>query len=253
MKPKIAITSNAERFLNALTALENRSAREASWLLVTGRPGTGKSELVQWWACQQGAVYLRARTNWTAHWMLSDLLHEMGHAPGRSSEESFGQLLALLSRDPRTLVIDEIEHCLHDSKVIETLRDLTDLTEVPVIIVGMEEVRAKLLRREQISSRICQAVEFGLATKEDVKRLAGTLCEIGINDDLIEEIHQASGGVVRVVLDCLAEAERHGRRAKLKAVGLHDMAGQKLTHDWRTRKTVTARRPSAVASLEVVK
>lgn len=250
MKPKIAMTSNAERFLNALTALENRAAREASWLLVTGRPGTGKSELVQWWALQQGAVYKRALTGWTVHWMLSDLLHEMGHAPGRTTEESFGQLIGILARDPRPIVIDEVEHCFHDGKVIEKLRDISDLTEVPIIIVGMEDVRAKFLRREQISSRICQAVEFTAATKEDVRRLATTLCEVGIQDDLIGEIHSASGGVVRVILDCLAEAERQGRRSKLNSVGLADMAGQKLTHDWRTRKTITARKPQPV--LEVI-
>jgi hypothetical protein len=249
MKAKFAITSNTEKFLNALVALENRASPEASWIAVTGPAGTGKSRTMNWWMVQQGALYLRALANWTPHWALHDLLKKgYGLEPARTSEAMFNQALQMLPKNPRPIVIDEIENAFHDTQVLETFRDLSDLTDVTIIVVGMEAVRAKLLRYEQISSRICQAVEFTLATLGDVRIFADTLCEVQVADDLVEQIHQISDGRVRVIMDALAEAERHAKRNKLKAIDLTGMAGNKLVHDWRTRRTIVAR-----PSLSVVK
>lgn len=143
----------------------------------------------------------------------------------------------------RYRVIDEVEHCLRDSaQVLEAIRDLSDLTEVIVILVGMDQVQAKIARHAQISSRIAKVVEFLPATLEDVAEFCKQLAEVTISPDLVAEIHKQSGGRVREIMNAIATVEQTAKRNGNSAASLQDMAGQVLTHDWQ------ARRPRVVAT-----
>lgn len=236
MKNVFAMTSNVQRFLGAMHELKKRGAAEASWVLLTGVPGLGKTELVEWWALHHDAIYLRAKSAWTPKACLVELAERLGIAPARSTQDLFAQILSVLGRTPTPLVIDEIEHCLRDTKVLEVFRDLSDLTEVPVVIVGMDAVRTQIQRFEQISSRIHQVVDFLPATPDDVRIMAETLVEPTLTwaDDLIAKVHAESEGRYRLIMDALAEIERTAARSQAKTVRAADFP-HKLTHDWRLR------------------
>jgi hypothetical protein len=242
MKNQFATTSNVERFLAAMAALKHRGASEASWILLTGLPGLGKTELVEWWALRHDAIYLRAKAAWTPRSAMIELAEKLGIAPARTSVDLFGQILSVLGRTPAPVVVDEIEHCLRDAKVLEIFRDLSDLTEIPVVVVGMDAVRTQIQRYEQISSRIHQVVDILPAIPADVRLMAETLVEVPLvwADDLIHKIHVESEGRYRLIMDALAEIERQAKRNGLTAVNAADFP-QKLTHDWRVR---AMRRPS---------
>ncbi|MEO1752046.1 ATP-binding protein [Thiofaba sp. EF100] len=241
MRHRFAITSNVEKFLGGVQVVDERGASEASMLLVTGDPGYGKTSTVQWWAAQHGAVYLRAKASYTPHWMLTELVRELGHAPARRSEDLFAQAMGVLARDPRPLVIDEVEHALHDSRVLESVRDLTDMTEVTTVLVGMEHVQAKIARFAQISSRIAAVVHFSAATVEDVRVCCDTVCEVGVADDLVAEIHRQAAGRLREVMNAIAQVERVGKASGAKLVELSMIGKQRLVHDWQRRASVTVR------------
>lgn len=236
MKNQFAMTSNVQRFLGAMTALKQRGAAEASWVLLTGLPGLGKTELVEWWALHHDALYLRAKSAWTPKACLAELAERLGIAPARTTQDLFAQILSVLGRTPTPLVIDEIEHCLRDAKVLEVFRDLSDLTEIPVVIVGMDAVRTQVQRFEQISSRIHQVVDFLPATPDDVRIMAETLVEPALrwHDDLIAKIHAESEGRYRLIMDALAAIERAVSRGQAREVRAADFP-EKLTHDWRLR------------------
>ncbi|HEX9844789.1 MAG TPA: ATP-binding protein [bacterium] len=253
MKPGFAQTSSVTRFLAAVSALDERGSPEAGWMLVTGEAGLGKSAAVQWWATQQDAVYIRGKAAVTPHWLLTELVTELRLAPARSNEAMFGQALAAIARDPRPIVIDEVEHTLRDAKVLESVRDLSDLVEVPVILVGMERVQQRIARHLQISSRIAQVVEFLPATLDDVRTCCDTLAEVAVADDLVAEMHRLTGGRLREIINALATVEREARRNKLQTVTLDDLRGKTLAHDWQARKpkvagAVTARHSGAAGS-----
>lgn len=240
MKKVFAITSNAQRFLSGMDALEKRGAREACWLSLTGPAGLGKSLLVQWYAGRYDGLYLRAKTSWTSRSALAELVTELGTAPARRQDELFAQALGALGRDPRLIIIDEVEHCLHDIKVLETFRDLSDLCECPIVIVGMEAVKTKIQRHEQISSRITQVVDFLPATLDDVRTMAETLTDLTYADDLIAKVHAESEGRYRLIMDALAAIERHANRNAITAVSASHFP-QRLTHDWRLRTRRTSK------------
>lgn len=236
MKNQFAMTSNVQRFLGAMAALKQRGAAEASWVLLTGLPGLGKTELVEWWALHHDAIYLRAKTTWTPKACLVELAERLGIAPARTKQDLFAQILGVLGRTPTPLVVDEVEHCLRSIEVLEVFRDLSDLTEIPIIIVGMDAVRTKIQPHEQISGRIHQVVDFLPATPDDVRIMAETLVEPSLTwlDDLIQKIHAESEGRYRLIMDALAEVERHAKRNQLTQVSAADFP-HKLTHDWRLR------------------
>ena len=233
---KFAKTSNVSRFLAGITILEERGAGEAGMLLVKSEPGYGKTRTTKWWTVQEGAAYVRATASMTPNWLLREIARELSLAPEASNERLMGQVVGFLSRNPRPLVVDEVEHTMHDRIVLETVRDISDLTEIPVVLVGMEKAELKIKRYAQISSRIAHVVTFLPASIEDVKICCDTLCEVEVAEDLAAEIHRQTGGRVREILNALALVERHGKRNNGAAVKLADMAGQELTRDWQNNR-----------------
>lgn len=237
MKKSFVKTSNYERFQEGLSALEGRGAAEASLLLVTGEAGFGKSETVDRWAVQTGAAYLRAKVEWTPHYFMIDLAEALKIDGRGRSKDVFGRIAGVLGAQQIPLVVDEIEHCLRDgAKVLEAIRDLSDLTEVTVVMVGMEQVQARIARYPQIASRIAHVVNFGPATLDDVKLACAQLAEISIAHDLAEEIHKQAKGRMREVMNAIALVERDTVRNGAKAVALADMVGRPLTLDWQSRR-----------------
>lgn len=233
----VSTISNVERFTAGVARVEKRGAAEACWQLAEGDPGLGKSETLQWYAAQKEACLLRAKSGWTLHWALRDLVTELGERPEGRSEQMFEQALNRVARSAaRPIIVDEIEHAMRDKRVIEMLRDLSDLTNVPIIIGGMSGV-AKILRRyEQIYSRIAVVTEFQYATVADVAEVCKQLVEgTTIGDDLVAAIHERTAGRLREVMNAIAEAERFGRKRGLKEIGVADMPLVSLTNDGRSR------------------
>ena len=96
MKRKFVKTRNAKGFMSALTKLEARGAEEACLMVVDGQPGLGKTATVQWWAVQNGAVFLRAKKEWSPRWMLRELLEELRVRPAYSFEQMYRQAIEAL-------------------------------------------------------------------------------------------------------------------------------------------------------------
>jgi DNA transposition AAA+ family ATPase len=230
---KLAETTNVKRFLAGVATVEQRGAREACWLAAIGDPGFGKTRTLQWWAVQHNGVYLRAKTNWRANWMLAELAAELvGADVAGATRQLFVQCLAELAKQGRALIIDEAWNMLHDVRLLETLRDLSDNLENLVVLGGEPRVTQRLASRHpQIASRISEIVEFRGASVEDVRTMCDALAEAPIADDLVAEIHRVSGGYFREIKNAIARCETMGKRNAGKPVTLADMKGKELCRD----------------------
>lgn len=237
MKKQFVKTENYERFRTGITAVENRGAAEASLMLVTAEAGYGKSETVDQWAVQVGAAYLRAKEGWTPAWFRSELAENLKIDPRGRPKDVFSRIAGYIGGNQIPLVIDEVENCFdNNAAVLEAVRDFSDLTETIVILVGMDQVQAKISRHRQISSRIARVVEFQPASIDDVILTCQHLAEVKIEQDLIVEIHRASAGRMRDIMNAIATIENTAKRNGATTVSLADMAGQSLTHDWQARR-----------------
>lgn len=243
MKKGIVNTGNTKRFLAAVGALQNRGAEEACLLVVDGEPGLGKTRAIEWWSAQQGAVFVRAKAEWTPRWALGEILETLGETPAHAFEARYRQALEILAKRARTaelggrtfaVVIDEADHISRRPRILESLRDLSDMLEIPFIFVGMGRIRNNLKRFPQISSRVSQLVEFTTASKEDVAALVAGLCQADVKPDLVAFLHQASDGYPREIKEGVASIERFAARNPGVAVGCAQMAGLPLVNDRRT-------------------
>lgn len=249
MRTKFVTTSNVLRLETAMAALKRRGANEACLVVVDGVAGLGKTTSLSRFAVNNQAIYLRAKKEWKPAWMMNELLQEMRQQPPHSFEKKYELALkTLVQRQATTLhsgntfalIIDEADHISANSRIMETIRDLSDMIEMPVILVGMGKIRNNLIRFPQNASRISQYVNFHPATFEDVRKFFDEICEVPVADDLVGFVHKVTGGMNREIKEAMAIIERFGRRNKPAEGGLTmaDMSGQLLVNDRTTGQPI---------------
>ena len=249
MKNQFVETANVKRFLGALSALEQRGAQEACLVVIDGQPGLGKTTTLKHWVAQNGCVYLRAKKEWSPSWFMNELLENLRVTPPHSFPKKYAKALeelamrqnsAMLDRRAFGLVIDEADHISSKSSILETIRDISDMIELPTVLVGMGKVADHLARFPQVASRVSQRVSFQPASKDDVKALITARCEVKVADDLIDFVLKVSQGLNREVLEAIANIERFGLRfdAGEEGVTLSDMAGQVIMNNRHSNKPV---------------
>lgn len=250
MKNVFVETGNVRRFLAALSALEGRGAEEACLIVIDGAPGLGKTTTLKHWVAQTGSIYLRAKKEWSPSWFLAELLETLRVHPPHSFQKKYAKALeelatrqgaAAMSRRSFGLVIDEADHVSTKSAILETIRDISDIIELPTILVGMGRVNDNLARFPQVSSRVSQKVRFEKAGTDDVRALIRHRCEVAAADDLVEFVTTVTQGYNREVLEAIANIERFGLRLPEigpEGIRLRDMAGQVIAQDRRTGQPI---------------
>jgi DNA transposition AAA+ family ATPase len=246
MKNEFVETANVQRFQAALTALERRGAQEACLMVVDGLPGLGKTTALHRWASQNGSIFVRAKKEWTPSGFLNDLLSQFGIAPAHSYQKRYAQALevmlqrqSVMTRSHKTfaVVIDEADHISRSGRIMESIRDFSDMGDIVFVLVGMGKIRDNLTGFPQVASRIAQYVRFDHATEADVRKFYDVICEVPVSDDLVRFTHSVTQGYNREIKEALATVERFGKRngaTSGKPVTLAHLSGQPLVNDRRS-------------------
>lgn len=234
MRAQFVPISNYRRFLEGVAAVQERGAREAGLMLVTSQAGYGKTATIRYWATQHKAIYLRASVHWTPRYFLTELARELNVAATGQTRDMLRSVAEELHLSQKTLIIDEVNHCLQRAgAALEAIRDVSDMTEAVVVMVGHEDVQGRIARYPQIRSRVAQVVQFAPASSADIRVLADALIEPRLEVDLIEEIQRQSVGRTREVMNALATCERAATRTSAKRLALKDLSGQRLVFEWQ--------------------
>lgn len=236
MKHKFVKTENAARFREGVEILEKRGAMEAGMLLVTSRPGEGKSSTVDNWAAETGAIYLRAKEDWTTAYFMADLCEMLDVDPRGKAKEVFTRCVSKIALNETPLIIDEVEFTLrNNAAVLEHVRDISDLTEIIVVLIGMGQVGNKIARHMQLASRIGYVCQFEPATIEDVATTCRELTDCEIAPDLVKRIHHDADGRMRLVLNAISRIEQAASAMGVDRMSAAEMRGADLCEDWQTR------------------
>lgn len=242
MRTLVIPVKNIARLAEASGALLTRTPGTPGMGLIFGKSGLGKTTATAWFVNQCDGVYVRALSTWTPSTMLQAILRELDTAPTKLRASSMVmQIAEILRLTGRPLFLDEFDYIVEDKKMTETLRDIHDLSSVPIVLVGMDGVRQKVQLRDQFVNRIAQWVEFKAADFEDCNMLGDQLCEVKILPDLMRKLFEASKGVIRLIVIGLDVIERRAKTLGLKEIGL-DKWGSSSFFLTDTSKTKNNRR-----------
>ncbi|WP_016949799.1 AAA family ATPase [Anabaena sp. PCC 7108] len=228
MKNELAKVKNLRRLSQAYEALKLRDHSVPGMGLVSGFTGSGKTRSISWLVEQSNGVYCRANATWSVSAMLGSISSELGVSPQHRNYKMLGNVAEWFASAQRPLFIDECDYLLRDLRMVEALRDIHDLSGVPVMLVGMEGIEKKLALRLQLTRRISQFVEFQPLDIEDARVLADTVSEVAIADDLLTKIHQEAKGGVGLMIVGLARVEALAKTQQWQTIGASQWGQRKL-------------------------
>ncbi|MFG6462274.1 AAA family ATPase [Roseateles sp. DXS20W] len=228
MKNKLALVKNVAALQMAYEALEGRDLGIPGMALVYGETGAGKTTGITWLVNRTRGVYVRATASWTLNAMLGRVMAELGANPMGRNAAMVDYIVQQLIEHQRPLFVDEADYLLGDARMIETLRDIHDLSGMPVMLVGMANIEKRLIHRPQLAGRISHWVEFNPADLEDARTLAETVCEVQLDDELLEKLHRDCAGSMRLMAVGLARIEALGKSNGMKTVTADAWGDRKL-------------------------
>ena len=182
-------TSNVKNFIGLVENLINKPKNIPKMGLVYGEPGLGKSQTALWLACKYDGVYLRASNLMTGRWLLEEMVKELDEIPRFLTSDNFNIVVKKLKKNPQVIFIDEIDYLMNNYKTIETLRDIHDETNCPIIFIGMGLAHRKLERYRHLYDRFSEILKFETFGVNDLLQIIGQLSEIPFTPDAVEYIH----------------------------------------------------------------
>ena len=211
MKDKIVMTSNLTIFASTVENLKNISHRMDCLGLIYGRWGLGKTTAMQWFFAHNQCFYCRAWEAWrrSTNMMIEDLLRcYRVEAKGRLKFD-LRELVRTIKKHGFPLFIDEADRVVRQGNLIETIRDLHDLSQTPIILIGGENIIHSLQRRDlsPVFSRITSIGEFKELTSQDIQHISTELCDLQCNAKVASYIRTVTLGDFRLLNALLIKAE----------------------------------------------
>ncbi|SMF86602.1 AAA family ATPase, partial [Tistlia consotensis] len=162
-----------------------------------GPSGFGKSVSAAYAANSHRAYYVEAKASWTRRFFLLSVLREMGIEPAKTIPEMVEQISEQLVLSRRPLIIDEMDHVV-DRRMVDLVRDIYDGSASPILLIGEEQLPAKLKRWERFDGRILEwapAQPLDLGDARHLRRLYVRRVEIA--DDLLQHLVELAHGSAR--------------------------------------------------------
>ncbi len=228
MRYEIVPVKNVARLAEAGNALIQRPPGMPGMGLIHAPTGFGKSTASTWFVVRCHGVFVRALQTSSPMSLLGSIRRELDIEPRGSCADTVGQIVVKLAETRRPLFIDEANYVVENKRLINTLRDIHDLSTVPVILIGKPDMPRKIAADEQLAGRIAQRVEFFPLDMDDATLMAERLCEVKVERELIERIHDAAGGSVRLIVVGLGAVESWAKTRGPGGGGKKEV----LSRDW---------------------
>ena len=217
MKTDFAITKNVQRYLTGVETVQTPVRGRIGMMLAFGSPGTGKTETGQWYAGQKNIPYIRAKDITSRRSLLSNIVSELGEAASFRADDLFNQIVEQLIDRPQPIIVDEIDYLVRGG-MVEVLRDLNDITNTPIIMMGMDDADKKLKRFRHLYDRFTAVVRFELFDAEEIANLARQICEVPVSEDAVDFILKQGQGKLRMTTTWLSRGEMIAKRNKLEVI-----------------------------------
>jgi len=230
MKHQYVITSNHNRLMSGIQAVENRGSQNKNIVLLTGEPSAGKTYSIDNWGSDANALALEGLPTMNLTYVTDWLADQTGVHEKRK----FNQQKAVESWFKETgfpIVFDEAQHGLKDKAAcIEYLRRLTELSGTYLVLVCHTSERHNFAANKvaHIASRISNIIELKRANHADCALYLGEKCEVKVDDTIVATALQQSSGGYRLLDDAVKTLEAIGAKLGKKELMGADIGKIKL-------------------------
>ncbi len=199
LNPVFVKTKNVRNFEVMMDGLALADG-EGCFGMVYSQAGRGKTRTSQWYSAHQDCVYLRVLTIWRTS--ETEFLRSFCNAlnilsPPKRKGPAFAQIVNNLIENPRPVFLDEIEKM--SQTFLDLVRDIADSAQVPVILIGEEELVSFMKQNRRVWSRTFQQMEFAPIEVADIIMYASESADLKLSIPVAKMVHKASGGDFRLV------------------------------------------------------
>lgn len=188
---------NVAALATLVKRMEGRTVGAPGLAAFHGPPGFGKSYACAYAAASLGCIHISVQSLWTKKTLLTVLLRELSIVPHKTMAEMFMQINEALITAGRTLLIDEADYAI-DRGMIEIIRDMQDGSDVPIILVGMEQMPQKLRKWELVDSRVYAYLGAEPTDIDDARLLAKVYANgLQLDDALLARVVAETKGSAR--------------------------------------------------------
>lgn len=217
MKKVFVKTKNVKQMVSMLNRLRDREEGIPGMGLIYGEPGLGKTYAITWWATQNDAILIRSANLMSARWLLEEIVEELGEIPYNKFSDIFNQVVAQLIKTPKTIIVDETDYLTIDSRAVETLRDIHDKTNVPIVLVGMGTANKRLQRHKHLYDRLLEIIKFEPFCKQDIAAIIDQLSEVRFTDCAKKFIYTRTNRF-RQLVKTISKAEQLAKANGIKEI-----------------------------------
>lgn len=192
-EPKWIYSPNERNFLVMMDVLE-KGAGEGRFGMVYGPAGRGKSRTTLRYAAHNDCVHLLVRSTWRGSelGLLQALCFELGREkPPSRKEPCFIEICDRLIANPRAIFLDEMEKI---PKHLDLVREISEITAVPFILVGELELETVMKRNRRVWSRTFQAIQFGPVAAADIINYCRETAGMELSAEAAVILNRSPGG-----------------------------------------------------------
>lgn len=210
MLDKKAETRNSRRLRVLYEIMVNQKPLIREMIaLVTGNFGTGKSIAVEELYPEVGGLYVLIVENMKVKAFLDKICIELGITPSHSTYVTQSLVVDKLKETKQVLFVDNAEGL--NKSLLNTIQSIHDLAKRPIFLIGSTILETMLNkeRNASIRSRIGarRHIRFESCDFNDLEEVAKTCCEIKVEDDLLKDILERTGGNMRKIIEELSYVE----------------------------------------------
>lgn len=220
MKTELAITKNVAATNTAFLNLKATNL-QARMGLLHGLTGYGKTSAIRQLAYEAKAVFITTTTLSTKRSILTCILQELGLSAVGTLQRSMDYVVENLIASERPLFVDEINYLVEDARkmqMLDLLRDIHDLAQVPVLMIGHQGTEQRVLTKPQLSGRISQNFEFAPLDVDDTVIMSEALCECEVEQSILERLCSEAKGSARLIASGLWTVETFAKANTLTKV-----------------------------------
>lgn len=225
----MAETKNVYQAKKMVDLLITRKRSEMVGLgLIYGPAGLGKTRFAKRFSLEMGYIYYRLDSTASQKSLLKDIMELVQNKKCIASSMIkgskhliFEDIVEYLQGDKDfVLFIDEIDYAFKNKELLGTIRDLADLTDITIILVGMQNAKSELLKCNAHYFDRCNGFcEFKPLDMEDTRLIVNTLSDIKFDEGMIKYLKDISHGTMRVIvknIDYLEKLAIKTKRTEIK-------------------------------------